>query len=59
VVVTAGVPVHTGGTVVVSSNQSSMMHSGYPGAVAPAYGHMHPPAYGHGDKSGLVQNMAI
>ena len=58
-VVTAGVPIHTGGTVVVTSNQSSMMHSGYPGAMAPAYGHMHPPAYGHGDKSGLVQNMAI
>ncbi len=54
--VTAGAPVHSGGTVVVTSNQSSM-HAGYPGVMAPAYGHPQPPRYG--DKSGLVQNMAI
>ena len=56
-VVTAGVPVHCGGTVVVTSNQSTMMHAGYPGVMAPAYGHPQPPGYG--DKCGLVQNMAI
>ena len=55
-VVTAGVPVHCGGTVVVTSNQSTM-HAGYPGVMAPAYGHPQPPGYA--DKCGLVQNMAI
>ncbi|CAB4037191.1 Hypothetical predicted protein [Paramuricea clavata] len=37
VVVTAGVPVHTGGTVVVSSNQSSMYPMGNMHAHSPAY----------------------
>ena len=34
-----------------------MMHAGYPGVMAPAYGHPQPPGYG--DQCGLVQNMAI
>ena len=54
-VVTTGVPVHTGGTVVVTSNQSSV--HGYPGVMPVGYGHSHPPAYG--DTAGLVKNMAI
>lgn len=54
VVVTGGAPaVQAGSTVVVATNQSSMMQSGYPGA----YGYPQPPAYG--DKQGLVPNMAI
>ena len=55
-VVTAGVPaVQSGSTVVVASNQSTV--HGYPAAPPPSYGYPQPPAYG--DKSGLVQNMAI
>ena len=54
-VVTAGVPVNAGSTVVVASNQSTM-HSYNPG-VPPAYGHQQPPAYG--DKNSLVQNAVI
>lgn len=63
-VVTAGVPVNTGGsTVVVATNQSTMQayNPGMPPAYCQqqplAYGQQQPPAYG--DKSGLVQNMAI
>ncbi|XP_028399525.1 uncharacterized protein LOC114522938 [Dendronephthya gigantea] len=61
VVVTTGVPVQSaGGTVVVATNQSSSVQHGYPGGMPPAYGYgqpTQPPAYG--DKSGLINNMAI
>ena len=55
-VVTTAAPVHTGGTVVVSSNQASV-HGFMPPAMPPAHGYSQPPAYG--DKAGLVRNMAI